>query len=295
MRHSASAAAAILLALVASGCARAKPPLAPSDVAASLTYSVPQPSQGLPVSRDLIISMIEKRLDALDIGSTLVTAAGQDRIIVGLGRSDDATIDRVKNVLSHRGHVEFRVLADSRTLWDSAIIEWAESQEKNDKGKDVVVNPKGMKVAEWVRLPADGKLQKFSTWVQRSNNGETEILAILDGLNVTGKYLKDIFVAKQTDGQPYINFSLDEKGGKLLANLTGRNLPQPNGLCRWLGIIVDRQLITAATIRSVIRREGEITGNFSRTELNDLVALLNAGEFATDLHFVSEAKMPGKK
>jgi preprotein translocase subunit SecD len=50
-----------------------------------------------------------------------------------------------------------------------------------------------------------------------------------------------------------------------------------------IAIIVDRVVISAPTVQSVIRGSGEITGNFSEQEAKDLATQLNAGALPVEL------------
>jgi len=46
---------------------------------------------------------------------------------------------------------------------------------------------------------------------------------------------------------------------------------------RKLGIILNGRLVSAPAIRATIRDRGEITGSFTKQEVRDLAAVLNAG------------------
>jgi len=74
-----------------------------------------------------------------------------------------------------------------------------------------------------------------------------------------------------------IGFLLDEKGGKLFANITGKNDGRP--LC----ILLDGIALTAPNIQTKIGRQGIITGSFAQTEVEDMVNKLNAGSLPARL------------
>ncbi len=78
-------------------------------------------------------------------------------------------------------------------------------------------------------------------------------------------------------GRRAINFVLDEKGGKLFANVSGKNIGRP--LC----ILLDRVAISAPNLKSRIRTRGQITGSFTPTEVDDMVNKLNAGSLPARL------------
>ena len=85
--------------------------------------------------------------------------------------------------------------------------------------------------------------------------------------------------APSTDsmGRRAIGFKLDDRGGRLFANVTGKNIGRP--LC----ILLDKIAISAPGIESRIRTEGIITGNFTQTEITDMVNKLNAGSLPARL------------
>ena len=84
-----------------------------------------------------------------------------------------------------------------------------------------------------------------------------------------------------TDRQP---FTLNAKGGALFTKLTGDNLPDPiDGSKRQLAILLDGKVHSAPTINGAIGANGQITGRFTKPEIDNLVAVLNAGALAVPL------------
>jgi SecD/SecF fusion protein len=78
-------------------------------------------------------------------------------------------------------------------------------------------------------------------------------------------------------GRRSIDFQLDERGGKLFANVTGKNINRP------LAILLDNKAISAPNIQSRIYTRGQITGDFTQTEVADMVSKLNAGSLPARL------------
>jgi SecD/SecF fusion protein len=103
-------------------------------------------------------------------------------------------------------------------------------------------------------------------------------------MNFQGRHLATVSLAFDELARPCVSFTNTEQGAKILAAITSANLPDPNGrLRRRLGIILDDQLISAPAIMSTIRNRGQITGNFTREEVELLVAVLQAGELPAAL------------
>ncbi len=77
--------------------------------------------------------------------------------------------------------------------------------------------------------------------------------------------------------QPCVMFYLDERGGILFEALTRANLHRP--LC----ILLDDVAYSAPSIRSAIRRSGQITGDFTVADVMYLVNTLEAGSLPARL------------
>jgi len=93
---------------------------------------------------------------------------------------------------------------------------------------------------------------------------------------------KDWKLVKSSPGQDQqgrrsIDFQLDERGGALFMNVTGKNIDRP--LC----IVLDGTAISAPNIQSRIYTHGQITGAFKQTEVEDMVSKLNAGSLPARL------------
>ena len=78
-------------------------------------------------------------------------------------------------------------------------------------------------------------------------------------------------------GRRAIGFLLDDRGGNQFFKVTGKNIDRP--LC----ILLDGIAISAPNIETRIRRHGSITGNFTQTEVEDMVNKLNAGSLPARL------------
>lgn len=101
---------------------------------------------------------------------------------------------------------------------------------------------------------------------------------------MAGEHIRDAHIAFNPDtGSPVVNFRLDDKGARLFGDMTRDNIGRP------LAIVLDGEVITAPVIRSVIDGgRGEISGEFTSKEANDLALLLRAGALPAPLHVVEE-------
>jgi len=94
------------------------------------------------------------------------------------------------------------------------------------------------------------------------------------GLLNTGKddwKLRGAYQGMDRQGRPAVHFELDKRGGDKFGLLTRNNLQKP------LAIFLDGAAMSAATIQSEITTSGQITGNFSRADVDEMINTLNAG------------------
>ena len=99
-------------------------------------------------------------------------------------------------------------------------------------------------------------------------------------LHVSGQRewkLKKAYPTTDRMGRRAIGFTHDEVAAGMFYNVTRNNIGRP--LC----ILLDGEAISAPTINDAIRSSGVITGDFTQTEIDDMVNKLNAGSFPARL------------
>ncbi len=116
------------------------------------------------------------------------------------------------------------------------------------------------------------------TRARQTDQGELgEVLVMADAYNLTGGYLIHSEVAND-HGQPCLKFKFCDAGGQFLAKLTGEHLPdRATGVYSRLGVILDGELWSAATINSALSDDVVLTGGLRQQELSDLARILNTG------------------
>lgn len=101
---------------------------------------------------------------------------------------------------------------------------------------------------------------------------------------VSGENLVD--AQPSTDSQtnePVVNFRFDTVGGKKFAEVTKANVGKP------FAIVLDGRVVSAPVIRSaILGGSGQISGNFTYQEANDLAILLRAGALPAPLLVIEE-------
>ncbi len=75
------------------------------------------------------------------------------------------------------------------------------------------------------------------------------------------------------------------RAGALFGSLTGKHLPKEgaNGYKTRLAILLNDEIHSAPSIISQINGNGHITGQFSQSEIDELITVLNAGALSVPL------------
>lgn len=257
-----------------------------------LTFEIDrEPTPGdEPVDVEDLLTAISRRLDRGWVGRARVGRIGNQRVEVVVSTTDPEQVRRIERLVQSPGTIEFRILANDRD--HKALIERALKEDDRR-----VLNPDGTLAAWWVPV-APG--QEQSSWkqqevatrtIQEDGRQTLEVLVVADPFDVTDAYLVEATSTADSRGKPSVGFTFDSRGGQLLGGLTGANLPdKSDGFSRQLGIILNGQLHSAPAVRSTIRERGEITGDFTREEVEDLTNVLNAGALPMPLEKVSELR-----
>ena len=93
-----------------------------------------------------------------------------------------------------------------------------------------------------------------------------------------GSMVRNAQAGQDENGQPCIDFELDEEGAKIFAQATAENLGKV------ISITLDGETISAATVNSVIAGgRGQITGTFTADEAKNLATLILSGALPLNL------------
>jgi SecD/SecF fusion protein len=182
---------------------------------------------------------------------------------VGLGQEDNFM------------HYIFRTTQDGESLAEYHY------DKKTEKGTFRAVE--GARLFD-VEIPEDKR--EICIRIQKDNRGHQwfEVLVVKDVYDVTGEYLVGARPSIDQSGRPNVLFTFNAAGGRLFGRLTGENLPdEAQAFTRKLGIILDGRLQSAPSLRSAIFQDGEITGSFTREQVQDLADILNAGSLPVTL------------
>jgi SecD/SecF fusion protein len=202
-----------------------------------------------PVGR--IINIIETRVNAHGLKEFKLRKYGEDKILIQLpGRGEEETKD-VTELIETSGKLEFRFVA-----------------EQNEK--------KGM------TYPQAPPNMKWLDYAKSSSERGRELVIMQDSWNFTGEYIKSAGATQDDRGFPAISFTITRGGQDLFGDMTGNNIEKR------LAIIMDERIISAPAIKATISDNGIITGDFTLTEQERLITVLQTGTFPVDLVFESK-------
>jgi preprotein translocase subunit SecD len=251
-----------------------------------LEFAVDDTKGTQPPSQEVLarsVNVIRKRLDPVGDKGVTVRVTEESRFEVSLPGTDGEERKRAIDLISRLGSLEFSVVANPRdhhSIIESALKNSADRDEVEDNGEVVAVwlsqrsgEPEGSAV----------DLSKFVTATRKVQRGDAsevqQILVVrdLDDERLTGEFLARVGVGLDETGSACINLAFDNEGARRAKLLTHRYSPAANGFKRQLAIVFDGQIHSAPNTNGIISDQCQITGSFSREELQNLVDALNSG------------------
>jgi SecD/SecF fusion protein len=232
-----------------------------------------------PVDMDKLVAAVSRRVNPGGQKEVTVRRYGLDQIEVIVPAVDRAEIDLIKRIVSSAGVLEFRILANRDDPRHRQVIEIGE------RVPGTTVSESGRRIGRWVRIDTTkmDPTRDRGLVSRPTDEGESEVLVVLDRFDVTGGYLNRA-MASFDNLEPCVNFGFTAAGAARFGALTAANLPDPaNRLESRLGILLDDVLLSAPKIRSTITSSGQITGSFKQSDVDFLVGVLNAGSLPAAL------------
>ena len=123
-------------------------------------------------------------------------------------------------------------------------------------------------------------------WGRPRQNSEICLYALKksnDGrIVLTGSDLDSIFLSHEINAEvPQLTFRFNKSAATVWAEITRRNINRP------VAVVLDGEVLFAPIVRAEITDgNGEITGNFTREELKNIVALIHGGELPVGFRVV---------
>jgi SecD/SecF fusion protein len=194
---------------------------------------------------DQSIEIVRRRIDELGTAEPTIQRQGEDRIIVQLPGINDP--QRVIDLLGKTAKMNFQ-LVDMSTSPDQA-----RATGRIPPGDDL--------------LPED----------KPNTQGQVQYYLVQKQIAVSGENLVDAQPSFR-DGRPVVTFRFDTTGGRKFGDTTRNAVGKP------FAIVLDGKVISAPVIREpILGGSGEISGNFTTQEANDLALLLRSGALPAPL------------
>ena len=246
-----------------------------------------------------LIANIVLRVNPGGVKEVTIRRAGADQIEVivpALSADNDeeaqAEARRLEDLISRTGRLEFRILADRYNIEHKDLIDRALKDDAMEVFKPGNTGPNRKWDAKWVPVKSNKEdsfqgagYSGLAKRVRTVNGREQlQILVVRGDYEVSGDYLTGARAGTDEHMSPCVHFNFDAEGASRFQSLTSTHLPQQGGQFTYkLGIVLDEYLNSAPSIQNTISDRGQITGRFTREEVDDLVNVLNAGALPAEL------------
>jgi len=221
------------------------------------------PSMAERIKKEAVASNIEvlrTRLDRFSVAEIPIAAQGDKYIVVEL--PDVANAQQAKERIGKAAKLEFRLVDKVSSSKEDLLYEYDGA------------------------LPEDKEILMGT---------ETQALyyVVNKYADVTGNMLKDASHGNDQSGlsglRPVVFFTFNPDGAERFYDLTSKNYG------RTLAIVLDNEVISAATIEAAIRESGMISSDrFTKQKARELATLLKSGSFAASVTFEDERQIgPG--
>jgi preprotein translocase subunit SecD len=136
------------------------------------------------------------------------------------------------------------------------------------------------------RVPANAILLPSS---EKRNGKPVRMYLLRKRVAVSGESLVNAQPTTNRNGQVVVSFRFDSHGAKRFGDITAANVGKP------FAIVLDKEVISAPVIREpILGGNGQISGNFTFAEAQELSLLLRAGALPAPLTFLEERSVgPG--
>ncbi|UTC66405.1 MULTISPECIES: protein translocase subunit SecD [unclassified Treponema] len=209
---------------------------------------------------DLAMDTLRSRIDKFGLTDPVIRRQGEDRIYIEMPGAADA--DKINSIIMGRGILAFHIVDDEAT---QTFREYY----RNNPGKtfDAEYNLLNPSI-----IPQDcmvlGVYHKDAYGIDERDDREP-FLVVKKQAGLEGKHLVSVNTsADQRSNNPLVNFSLDDEGAKIFAELTTNNVGKR------LAIVSDNKIKSAPNLKEAITGGAGSISGMSATEANNLKTVL---------------------
>ncbi|MCA9132109.1 MAG: protein translocase subunit SecD [Planctomycetales bacterium] len=287
----------------------------------NLVYDILADENGEKINSGALATALSDRINPSGTKEITIRPRGESQIEITVPNVDEFELKKIKELMKNSGQLEFRIVANTRDHQD--VIELAREQAaSNTVPKTDVVNAEGRVVGRWYNVGREQKMQDgvfplatpvlgdiirntvtgevitipqldmdenfaLEKWMKRTGVRDIDVLMALESLGkpfavVTGDDLFSAQTGFEKTGQPIVEFRLNSTGANKMLSMTSRN--QPDGeFHRRMAIIMDKKVLSAPQLNSPISNSGQISGRFTKEEVDFLVTILRSGRLPATL------------
>ena len=241
---------------------------------------------------------INKRANPGGNKELTVRPLGTNRIEVIIPKADPQVVEQTKRMMTRLGSLELAILANRRDVKFQDLVRRAEEL-PDDKTRVITEVPqtdgstRSRVDGAWLPISEDGRDVQNSpnqlVFKKRPNLQGQPVDHVLvsyedENLRVTGENLNNVYQTNDENGRLGVGFRLNFIGATKFGELTGANEPdRSSGFYRHLAIILDGEVFSAPTLNERISGSGQISGDFTGEEINELIGVLKAGALEVPL------------
>jgi SecD/SecF fusion protein len=242
-----------------------------------LLYEIPledvPASQRASVASD-VKDVISARFDSFGLKEISVAISGNNRLLIQLPGSDNDALERLKGQIERAGQLNIHLVSAAEYSSPTVVAE-IEADMTRRKQAMMAYNSLSVDQQDPDAVPAE--LDRIVTYRKPDvdgNRGEAVVVENGPENRVSGSFIQSASSGFDQTSAPAVNFTFGGAGSTLFGNLT-------QNVGRSLAIVLDGVAVSVATINEPIYSSGQISGSFSRAEVDDIVTLLRAGSLPT--------------
>jgi preprotein translocase subunit SecD len=202
------------------------------------------------------LQTVERRVNEFGVAEPIIARQGAQDLLVELPGVGD--VARAKQLISSTAILQFRLVEDGPFPTQESALE------------------KYNKV-----LPADAEVLPGRQEVSGAAAPATAYYVVKKVSVVTGNELRSASPGLDQFNRPAVQFTLKQDAAQRFGTFTSANIGKP------LGIILDKRVMSVATIQDRIVDNGQING-ITREEMQNLVITLKSGALPASLTYLEE-------
>ncbi len=236
-------------------------------------------------SMEQMVGAIRRRINPGGLEEVTVRKVGADRIEVITPGADAHVVAEMKRRMTRLGSLEFEILANERDHGRTGIRNRGLIDNANTLPLTERTFVEGTRViAMWRDISEKEEIDthgEIALRTSKDNDGKDveQVLVMVtpERHRVTGKFLVRAYQTVDQDGSLAVGFTFNQQGAFKFQTMTSRNRPLTDGFQRRLAILLDNKVQSAPNLRETISSSGIVSGNFTQTEISELIDVLNAG------------------